>query len=61
MTEKDKELIEKAKLIDKNEGCVDWYKVVDLEKEAESEEAKQFLHDMAVHMYHMEEYNAGLL
>ena len=61
MTEKDKKLLETADLIEKSEGCIAWYKVSDLEKEAESEEARQFLHDMSVRMYHKEEYYAGLL
>ena len=61
MTEKDKKLLEKANHIKKQEGCLAWYRISDLEKEAESEEAKQFLHDMSVRMYHLEEYYAGLL
>ena len=61
MTEKDKKLIEKADFIEKREGCIAWYKVSCLEKEAESDDVKQRLHDLAVRMYHKEEYYAGLL
>lgn len=61
MTEKDKELMEMANNIEKQEGCTAWYKVSDLEKEAESDDVKQRLHDLAVRMYHKEEYYAGLL
>lgn len=61
MTEKDKKLIEMADLIEKREGCVAWYKVSDLEKEAESDDVKQRLEDLSKHMYHVEEYYAGLL
>lgn len=61
MTEKDKKLLEKADLIEKQEGCIAWYKVSDLEKEAESEDAKESLHTLATYLYHKEEYYAGLL
>lgn len=57
MTQRDKQLIDKASHL----HAVDWFMVVDMEKEAESDEAKQILHDRATHLYHVEEYYAGLL
>jgi len=53
--------MEMANNIEKQEGCIAWYKVSCLEKEAESDDVKQRLHDLAVRMYHKEEYYAGLL
>jgi hypothetical protein len=55
MTEKDKELVEKGLSSD----C--WYAVWKLEEQAESEEAKKILHDRSTHLYHCEEFDAGLL
>lgn len=57
MTEKDKELIEKASKMHYTE----WSEVSDMEEQAESEEAKAKLHSIATTLYHREEYHAGLL
>ena len=55
MTKKDLELIEKAK------HASDFNKPHDYENEAETEEAREKIHDIATFEYHLEEYNAGLL
>jgi len=57
MTDKDKKLIERANRY----SNIDWPLVTDLEKLAESEEAKKILHDKATRMHHMEEASIGLL
>nr|DAH16476.1 MAG TPA: hypothetical protein [Caudoviricetes sp.] len=57
MTEKDKELIRKAK----SYTYFDWYKVCDLEKVADTEEAKSELKNIKTSLYHEEEWYAGLL
>ena len=38
----------------------DWIQIKELEDQAESEEAKQILHDRKVYLYHKEEQFAGL-
>ena len=51
MTEKDKQLIEKAELI----PCTEWYEVGNLIPQAESEEAKEWLNSIENRKYHQEE------
>lgn len=55
MTKKDLELIEKAN------HTLDFNKLYDYANEAETEEAREKIHDIAIYAYHLEEYNAGLL
>lgn len=55
MSEKDKNLTSQAK------RCTDWYDAVSLEKQAESSEAKEFIHARMIRLYRAEEYAAGLL
>jgi len=57
MTDKDKQLIEKANHLD----CTDWHKCKYLVAEAESEEAKQLINDQGTRLYHKEESFADLL
>lgn len=57
MTQKDSKLIEAANKV----HYIDWCKVSDMEKEAESDEAKRILHNIASSLYHQEEWSAGLL
>lgn len=57
MTEKDKQLIEKAEKM----TSIDWWTVTEMEHVADSKEAKERLHNIACTLYHIEEYNAGLL
>lgn len=57
MTAKDITLIEEAKKY----SYIDWYKVCDLEEQAESEEAREKLHNISTSLYHTDEYYAGLL
>lgn len=57
MSDHDKELISKAfDLCD-----TEWDLVSKLESQAESEEAKQMLHNRQMHLYHKEEQSSGLL
>lgn len=57
MTEKDLRLIKKAfEYFDGSE----WIHISDLEEQAETEEAKQILHDRKIHLYRKEEAFAGL-
>lgn len=57
MTEKDKELIRKAK----SYTYFEWSNVCDLEKVADTEEAKRELKNIRTSLYHEEEWDAGLL
>ena len=57
MTEKDFELIERAK----NIPYTRWYDIEDLEKEADTEEAREQLRSILSTKYHTEEYYAGCL
>lgn len=57
MTEKDIELIKKAKKLQ----SIDWAISVQYEKEADTEEAKDILHSISNQLYHTEEYWAGLI
>ena len=57
----DKELIEAALLIEKEEGCIAWHKVSELAKQAESSKVRTRLEDMSKRMYHIEEDLEGLL
>lgn len=52
MTDHDKALVERAKHLR-------WEEIE--EDEAETEEGKQALHDIAVRKYHYDEYKAGIL
>ena len=54
MTEKDKELMSRA-------SERDWVKTMHMVAEAESEEAKEMLRDIAVRGYHMEEASARMI
>lgn len=49
MKNHDRQLIEKGIMAD------DWNQIPELEKQAESEEAKQILHDRKIHLYRKEE------
>ena len=60
MTEKDKALIEEAKQIEKRDGWAYW-EIWPLEEQAESKEAKRFLHNMATTLYHREEAAEGMI
>jgi hypothetical protein len=57
MTEKDKDLINKAFELRASE----WDLVSKLEEQAESDEAKKILHNREMYLYHKEEYISGLL
>lgn len=57
MTAKDIALIEEAN----SYSYTEWYKVWELEEQAESEEAREKLHNISTSLYHTEEYYAGLL
>lgn len=57
LTEKDKELIAKAKKFNISQ----WDEAEELSKEAETKEAKECLRMIASSLYHKEEYYAGLL
>lgn len=52
MTEKDKELIEKANKL----NFIDWSYVEKWSKEADTEEAREILHSISNRLYHTEEY-----
>ena len=57
MTEKDKKLIEEAyELVKRSDGWI----FID-ENEADTEEARDKLHTIAMVAYHREEYSAGCL
>lgn len=49
----DEELIKAALLIEKEEGCIAWYKVSELAKQAENEKTRTLLEDMSKRMYHI--------
>lgn len=55
MTDKDKRLIDKARRID----IIHMDELLEMKKEAESEEARRFIHEQWVYLYHLEEYYAG--
>lgn len=55
MNQKDRELIKKSILTD------DWGMISPLEEQAESDEAKQILHDRKMHLYRKEEAFADQL
>lgn len=57
MTPKDISLIEEAN----HYSYTEWYKVCDLEEQAESEEAREKLRNIRTSLYHTEEYYAGIL
>lgn len=57
MTEKDKELIARARAMHWSE----WSKVADMAGEAESDEARVILNGIAVAGYHREEAKAGMI
>lgn len=58
MSEKDQSLIKQA--FSYFDGS-DWNMISELEKQAESSEAKQILHDRKIHLYRKEEAFAGQL
>lgn len=55
MTEKDKELIKKAR----QTYYIDWHKVREMEEQADTEEAREILHSITRLLYLKEEYYAG--
>lgn len=57
MTDKDKRLIDEARRID----IIHMDELLEMKKEAESEEARRFIHEQWVYLYHLEEYYAGCL
>ena len=57
MTAKDITLIKEAEKY----SYMDWHKVMDLIKLADTDEARRRLDNIATHLYHTEEYYAGLL
>lgn len=57
----DKELIEAALLIEKEEGCIAWYKISRLAEQANDKKTKRIIEDMSKRMYHLEEDLEGLL
>lgn len=57
MTDKDKMLIEKAREV----SYIDWYTIDELIEQAESNEAKEWLHSIKSSKHHTEEYHAGIL
>ena len=57
MTEKDKELIARAKAMHWSE----WSKVADMAGEAESDEARVILDGIAASGYHREEAKSGMI
>lgn len=57
MTEKDQRLIKKA---DEYFDGSEWIHISNLEEQAETEEAKQILHERKIHLYRKEEAFAGL-
>lgn len=59
MTEKDKKLIRRAK----SYTCYDcyWSDILNMEKIADTEEAKNELRNIRSSLYHEEEWHAGLL
>jgi len=57
MTDKDKELIRKARAT----YCTQWYMVEAMIEEADTKEAKEELRRIAIHKYHREEALAGCL
>ena len=57
MTEKDKQLIEKANKL----SCIDWWIVKEMEEQADSKKTKEILHNIVTRLHHTEEYIAGLL
>lgn len=56
MSEKDKDLIAKARAT----NCIDWSSIDELIEQAESPEAKERLRVIRNHKYHLEEYKCGL-
>ena len=56
MSEKDKDLIAKARAT----NCIDWSSIDELIEQAESPEAKEHLRVIRNSKYHMEEYKSGL-
>ena len=57
MTDKDKKLIEKALQY----GFTGWGEVLDLAEQADTDEARNELHSIAMSLYHREEAAAGCL
>lgn len=57
MTEKDLRLIEKAEKVYHG----DWWMVSGMAKEADTEAAKERLHDIAMRKYHLDEYANDML
>ena len=57
MTDKDKRLIDKARRID----IIHMDELLEMKKEAESEETRRFIQEQWVYLYHLEEYYAGCL
>lgn len=57
MTQTDIDLINQAQSL----NYTQWYEVEQLIKQATSQEAKQKLHNIRTHLYHLEEYHADLL
>lgn len=57
MTEHDIELIAKARELPYTE----WYLAHSYEKLADTDEAREELHTIAMSLYHLEEYHAGML
>ena len=56
MTEKDKELIEKADKL----NFIDWSYAEEWSKKADTEEARKILHSIANRLYHTEEYFSNI-
>jgi hypothetical protein len=57
LSEEDQDLLFEADQV----HYTDWPKVAGMEDEAESEEAKKYLHDLAVSLYRQEEASCGCL
>ena len=57
MTTKDRALVKRASAL----SWHDWPLVADMEEQAESAEARQMLHSIAVAGYHREEASAGMI
>ena len=55
LTQTDRDLIEKAK------KCTEWYDASRMEDRAESNEAKEILHNITMRLYRADEWLAGTL
>ena len=57
MTDHDRQLIAQAEALSYSM----WPQIDDMAGQADSDEAREQLHDIAVRKYHYEEYSAGIL